>query len=88
MPDPVVHGLEVVDVEDDEGEIAVVAMGARDLACERLVEVAVVVEAGQRVEVRERSRLLEAARVLDRGPGAPGELLEERDLRLRRLPLG
>ena len=51
-------------------------MGARDLARERLVEVAPVVQAGERVEVGELARLAEAACVLDRRAGAAGELLE------------
>ena len=56
-----------------------VALGPRDLARERLVEVAAVVQAGQRVEVGELPRLAEAPRVLDRRPGALGELLELAD---------
>ena len=62
--------------------LPVVAVRARDLAGERLVEVAPVVQAGQRVEVGELARLAEAPRVLDRRPGAQRELLELGDLRL------
>src|SRR5712691_6428686 len=51
-------------------------MGAGALAGQRLVEVAPVVQAGERVEVGELPRLAEAARVLDRRAGAQGERLE------------
>jgi hypothetical protein len=51
VSDPVVDPLEVVQVEDDQREIAVVAVRAGDLAGERLVEEPAVVEPGQRVEV-------------------------------------
>ena len=63
-----------------------VAVGPRDLARERLVEVAPVVEARQRVEVGELARLAEAARVLDRRAGADGELLEPGELLVREPP--
>src|SRR5581483_4211985 len=66
MADPVVDLLEAVDVYDHERKSALVPLGAVDLAREGLVEVAAIVEAGQRVEVRELPRLAEAARVLDR----------------------
>ena len=56
--------------------LAVVAVGARDLAGERLVEVAAVVQPRQGVEVGELAGLAEAARVLDRRAGAVRELLE------------
>jgi hypothetical protein len=83
MPDPVVDRLEVVDVEDDEREVAVVARRARALALERLVEVAPVVEARQRVEVGLVTRLAEPAGVLDRGRRAPPELLQLAHLAVR-----
>ena len=76
VADAVVDRLEVVEVEDDQREVPVVAVRAGDLARKGLVEVAAVVQAGQRVEVGELARLAEAARVLDRRPGAKGELLE------------
>src|SRR5439155_8879335 len=76
MPDPVVDDLEVVDVEDDQPEPAVVAVGAGAFAGERLVEVAPVVQAGQRVQIGELTRLVEALRVFDRRGGALGELFE------------
>ena len=75
MADPVVDSLEVVDVDDHERETARVAVRARDLSRERLVEVAAVVEPGQRVEVGELARLLEAPRVLERRRDALRELL-------------
>src|SRR5439155_13445836 len=51
VADLVVDRLEVVEVEDDEREVAVVPVGARDLPGEGLVEVPPVVEARERVEV-------------------------------------
>src|SRR5207237_1344981 len=70
MPDPVVDRLEVVEVEDDQRELSVVAVRTGDLATECLVEVAPVVESGQGVEISELARLAEPLRVLDRGPGS------------------
>src|SRR6266536_6215186 len=70
VPDAVVDRLEVVEVEDDEGEVAVVAVRAGDLAGERVVEVAPVVQAGERVEVGELASFPEAARILDCRAGA------------------
>ena len=66
VADAVVDRLEVVEVEDEQREPPVVALRAGDLARERLVEVAAVVQAGERVEVGELPRLAEAPRVLDR----------------------
>ena len=83
VADPLVDRLEVVDVEDDEREPAVVAVRAGDLARERVVEVAPVVEARERVEVGELARLAEAARVLDRRARVRGELLERGESRRR-----
>src|SRR5262249_4243301 len=77
----VVDALEVVEVEDDQREVPVVAVCTRDLTGERLVEVAAIVEAGQRVEVGELPRLAEAPSVLDRRAGSQRELLKRRDLR-------
>jgi hypothetical protein len=51
VADAVVDRLEVVEVEDDQREAAVVAVRAADLAGEHLVEVAPVVEPGEGVEV-------------------------------------
>ena len=76
MAEPVVDLLEVVEVDDDQRQRAVVAAGTGDLALERLMEEPPVVHAGERVEVGELPRLAEAPRVLDRRRGALGELLE------------
>ncbi len=76
MADPVVDALEVVEVEDDHRDVSLVALGARDLAAEELVEEAAVVEARQRVELGQVSRLDVALRVPDRRPGPAGEALE------------
>ena len=76
VPDLVVDRLEVVEVEDDQRQVAVVAVRAGDLARERLVEVAAVVQPGERVEVGQLPGLLEALGVLDRGAGTLRELLE------------
>ena len=74
--EPVVDPLEVVEVEDDEREPAAVAARARHLALERLLEVARVVEPRPRVEVGEPPRLEVAPRVVERRPGAGGDVLE------------
>ena len=76
MSDPVVDRLEVVEIEHDQGQPAAVSLSAGDLTRERLVEVAAVVQAGERVEVRELAGLAESLRVLDRRPRAQRQLLE------------
>ena len=76
VADAVVDRLEVVEVEDDERQAAAVALGAGDLAGERLVEVAAVVQAGERVEIGELAGLAKAPGVVDRRAGAERELLE------------
>ena len=53
VPVGVVDLLEAVEVEEDEAEVAAVAAAALELAAEHLVEVAVVVEPGERVLNRE-----------------------------------
>ena len=58
-------------------------MGAGALAGQRLVEVAPVVQAGERVEVGELPRLAKAACILDRRAGAQGECLELADVVVR-----
>ena len=63
-------------VHDHEREPPLVPLGAVNLAAERLVEIAAVVEARPRIEVRELPRLAEPARVLDRRRHALRELLE------------
>ncbi len=76
MADPVVDLLEVIDVEDDQGQLALVAVGPRALAGKRLVEEAAVVQPRQRVEVGELASLPEPARIFDRGPRPECERLE------------
>jgi len=80
VADTVVHDLEVVEVEDDEGEPAVVAVRAGALAGKRLVEVPPVVEPGERIEVCELARLPELPGVLDCGGRPVGQLLELADV--------
>ena len=88
VADPVVHPLEVVEIEDDQGEIAAVALCTQHLSPERLVEVALVVQARQRVCLGELPGLAIAPRVLDRRHGALGELLRSLDLLPGRLVSG
>ena len=76
MPDAVVDLLEIVEVEDDQRELPLVAMRPGALARKGLVEVALVVQAGQRIEVCELARLPEAPRVLDRRACSQRERLE------------
>ena len=73
MADPVVHGLEVVDVEYDEGELPIVALCPGDFPCQRLVEEPVVVEPGESVQVGELAGLLESG-ARSRSQGPPGLL--------------
>src|SRR5215831_7950007 len=72
----VVDLLEVVEVEDDQGELPLVAMRAGALARERLVEEAAVEQARERIEVGELPSFAEPARVLDRRAGVHCERLE------------
>ena len=60
-------------------------MGTRHLPAKRVVEVALVEEAGQRVRLRELPRLAVPTRVLDRGDGALGEVFGLLDVLLGRL---
>ena len=76
VADPLVDRLEVVEVDEHEAEAPVVAVRARDLAGQDLVEVAAVVQAGQRVEVGHSPGLAEAKRVVEGGAGAPGDILD------------
>src|SRR5439155_25254448 len=72
----VVDLLEALQVEQDQGQLALVAVRAGALARQRLVEVTPVVQAGQRVEVGELARLAKTTRVFDGGAGAEGKRLE------------
>src|SRR6266508_4977495 len=80
MADAVVDVLEVVEVEDDQGELALVAVGTGALPREGLVEEAPVVEAREGIQVGELACLAKAARVLDRRPRAQRERLEPADV--------
>ncbi len=79
VADAVVDGLEVVEVDDQERQPPVVALRAERLAAKRLVEVALVEEAGERVRLGELPCLAVAARVLDRGDARLRDLLDRRD---------
>ena len=87
VPDAVVDQLEVVEVEDDQREVAPVPLRPEDLAPQGLVEVALVEETRQGVRLGELARLAEAPRVLDRGHRARGETLGGLDLLAGRLPV-
>ena len=71
--------LEVVEVEHNERELPLVAPGAGDLALQRVVEGAAVVEAGEHVELGVLPGLGEASRGHERGPGATADALERVD---------
>ena len=62
MTQRVVRRLEVVDVQDDERDAALVAVGAGAFTLEGLLEVAAVVDAGEGVDVGELARLPELLR--------------------------
>src|SRR5262245_30754894 len=88
VSDPVVDQLEVVEVEDDEGEISAVALRSQHLAPKRLVEVALIEEAREGIGLGELTGFPVASRVLDRRNRARGETLGAVDLVARRLPAG
>ncbi len=81
VADLVVDRLEVVEVEDDQRQLSLVAMGPRHLAAERLLEEALVEQAGERIRLGELPRLAVAPRVLDRGDAAGRERFGLLDLR-------
>ena len=62
----VVDELEVVEVEHEHAQRPPRALGPDDLLAEALVHEAVVVEAGERIAVREVARVLVEPRVLER----------------------
>ena len=82
VADPVVDRLEVVEVEHDQRQLALVAIRAGHLPAQGLVEVAAVVEPGQRVHVGELAGLAEARALSIAGPARLGELLELAQRRL------
>src|ERR687895_327319 len=83
MADLVVDGLEVVEIEDDERKPTAVAMRARDLPAEGLVEEPPVVEPGQCIEIGELASLPEATGVVDRRAGPFREILERATIAVR-----
>ena len=76
----VVDALEVVDVEHQQRDRVVRAAGAVQLRAQALVEVAVVVEAGQRVGVREVLEACADLRVVERERGGVAEPARELEL--------
>ncbi len=88
VADLVVDRLEVVEVEDDERELPLVAVGSHHLAAQRLLEVALVEEARERIRLGELARLAVAAGVLDRRDAARGKVLGLLDLLRPRLVIG
>ena len=82
MTDLLVDRLEVVDVEEDQREPAIVPVGALHLLGERLVEVVTVVQPGERVAHGELEQLVEAAGILERATGHRGQLFDRGDLLL------
>jgi hypothetical protein len=55
----IVHGLEMVEIEEDHGERFARAFGCRNLALQRIPQEAPVVEAGQRIGQRQSCLLFE-----------------------------
>ena len=78
----VVHLLEVVDVDHHDGDVLVRARRARQLAAKPLVEVAVVVEAGERVGLRLALEPRADVGVVERERGRVAEPLRELELLL------
>ena len=78
MPEPVVHALQVVEVDEAERERRAHLLGRDELTLEPLVEAAVVSEAGERVGQREPHR---ADRLVRRAlvEGDREQRAEERD---------
>ena len=80
VPVDVVDLLEVVDVDHHHGDVLVRARGVRELAAEPLVEVAVVVEAGERVGLRLALEPRADVRVVEGERGRVAEPLGELEL--------
>src|SRR5215208_3483584 len=76
MPDTLVDRLEVIQVEDEQREAAAVAVRARALALERLVEEPPVPQARQRVGVGKPASLPIPKGVVERGHAAPDDLAD------------
>ena len=77
VPVPVVDRLQVVEVEEDDAQVAAVAGDARKLLGQAQVEVALVVEAGQPVSLGHLVGAPRVEQVLDRDRSVVGEDLEE-----------
>ena len=80
VPVDVVDALEVVDVEHHDADGLVGRRRARQLAAEALVEVAVVVEAGERVGLRLQLEPGADVRVVERERGGVAEAASELEL--------
>jgi hypothetical protein len=80
MAEDVVHLLEVVDVDHHDGDVLVRARRVRQLAAEALVEVAVVVEAGERVGLGLALEPRPDVRVVEGERGGVAESLRELEL--------
>ena len=80
VPVHVVDALEIVEVEHHHGHRVVLARSARQLRAQPLVEVAVVVEAGQRVGLREILESRSDLRVVERERRGVAEPLRELEL--------
>ena len=80
VPADVVDALEVVDVEHQQRDRVVRTAGAVELGAQALVEVAVVVEAGQRVGVREMLEARADLRVVERERGGVAEPARQLEL--------
>ena len=86
MPEPVVVGLEVVDVDHQQRQRQLVALRAGDLLREAVVEVAVVVQVGEAVGDGEVFEDGEDVGVVDGDRSQHGELREEQPLGLGESP--
>ena len=82
VADGVVDRLEVVEVHHQQAEVLAVPPGTADLRLERLVEVLVVVDAGEAVADGLPLHLLVGARVLDGDGGQVGEQRDRLDVLL------
>ena len=84
----VVDRLEAVEVDEQQRQRAAVAVDQLQLAVERLVEVAEVVERRDLVGDRHLARLLQQAHVLEGERHGVGQRLQPRERARRRRPLG
>jgi hypothetical protein len=82
VPEDVVDLLEVVDVDHHDGDVLVRRGGACELAAQALVEIAVVVEAGERVGLRLALEMGADVGVVERERRGIAEPLRQLELRL------